>query len=250
MPPDAAHAAFQQGFHAALWEDVPPVGLTAPDPGEVARRFAVYRNNVHHSLAEALGAHFPVVRQLVGDAFFAALARVFIADTPPANPVLQEWGGGFPDFIDAFPPVAHLPWLGDVARLEFARGQACHAADAAPVGHDALAVADPERLRLGLHPSVGLFASPQPVVSIWNAHQPGANPAGPLAAGAEYALIGRQPDFSVIVAPLDPGTHAVLAALAAGTPLGDAATLADPTPALTLLLRHQLIIAAETGEPS
>jgi hypothetical protein len=36
------------------------------------------------------------------------------------------------------------------------------------------------------------------------------------------------------VAPVDAGTHAVLAALAAGQPLGRAAAQADPTAALTL----------------
>ena len=37
-------------------------------------------------------------------------------------------------------------------------------------------------------------------------------------------------------------THAVLTALRSGETLGAAATHADPTPALTLLLRHGLII--------
>ena len=240
MPPEPSHAATQAAIHAALWRVDAPEGLTAPAPEEIPRRFAVYRNNVRHSLGRALAARFPVVEALVGAEFFTAMAGVFMTKAPPASPVLQAWGAALPGFIDAFPPVAHLPWLGDVARLEWARGVAVHAADAAPASADALALPEPEALRPVLHPSVALWQSSYPALSIWQAHQPGADGSA-LSTGPEYALIGRQPDFAVVVVPVDVGTHAVLTALAAGAPLGHAATHADPTAALTLLLRHGLI---------
>jgi len=247
MPPEP-HAAVESAFHAALWQAAPPPGLAAPEPGEVARRFAVYRNNVHHGLTRALAARFPVVEQLVGAEFFTAMARVFIAAFPPRDPVLLAWGAEFPGFLDGFPPVGHLRWLPDVARLELARGRAYHAADAATVAPEALAAADPERLRLVLHPSVELFASPHPAVRIWQAHQPDAVPGAPPGAGPDRALIARRQDFAVIVEPLDPGTEGVLAALAGGAPLGLAAAQTDPTAALTLLVRHGLIAAFDTGD--
>lgn len=237
----------QTAFHAALWRPDPPGGLTAPAPDELPRRFAVYRNNVRHSLTRALAARFPVVEALVGPRFFTAMAGVFMAEAPPESPVLQAWGQAFPGFLDRFPPVAHLRWLGDVARVEWARGQAVHAADAAPALPDLLAVSDPERLRLRLHPSVVLCRSDHPAVSIWRAHQPGAA-RGPLPPGPEHALIGRQPDFTVVLVPVDAGTHAVLGTLARGGTLGRAAAQADPTAALTLLLRHGLITANLTGD--
>lgn len=156
--------------------------------------------------------------------------------------MLLHWGADFAAFLAQFPPVAHLPYLPDVARLEYARGQATHAADAAPVAPDALSTSTPEALRLMLHPSVTLFASPLPAVQIWRAHQPNA-PRAPFTAGPDHAVIARRPDFSVVVEPLDAGSHAVLAAMHSGETLGAAATHADPTPALTLLLRHGLITA-------
>ncbi|NNU81800.1 DUF2063 domain-containing protein [Halovulum dunhuangense] len=247
MRPDPAHAKGEQAFHAALWSGEAPAGLTAPDRAEVARRFAVYRNNVQHGLSRALAARFPVIEALLGGEFFTAMARVFIGDSPPRDPVLLTWGDGFPGFLDRFPPVAHLPYLGEVATLELARGRAYHAADAPPVPPGALAVPEPETLRLALHPSVALPAFRHPAVRIWQAHQPGAGPA-PIAPGPDHALIARAPDLSVIVAPLAPDTHAVLTALAAGAPLGDAAAHGDPTPALTLLLRHGLITGTTHGD--
>jgi hypothetical protein len=247
MPPEPAHAAQQAAIARALWQPAPPEGLTAPDPDEIGRRFAVYRNNVRHSLIRALAAHVPVVEALVGRAFFAAMAQVYIPADLPRGPVLHEWGGGLPDFLDRFPPLAHLPWIGDVARLELARTRAAHAADATPLAPAALAGPDPATLRLALHLSVTLFRSDHPVVSIWAAHQPGAA-RGPLPPGPEHALIARQPDFAVLVAPLDPGTHAVLHALAAGAPLALAAAHSDPTQALTMLLRHGLIVDILSGD--
>lgn len=235
MSPPNDHAARQADFHAALWQPRPPGGL---DP----RRFAVYRNNVQHGLTRALAARFPVIETLLGAAFFAQTARVFAAAHPPQSPVLLDWGAAFAAFLDGFPPVAHLPYLADVARLEWARGRAYHAADSVCADPAALAVADPSSLRLALAPSVRSWSSRWPALSIWQRNQPGA-PDGPLPGGPEYALIARTPGFSVVVEPLDSGAHACLDRLASGAPLGVAARGTDPTPLLALLFRHQLIAA-------
>jgi hypothetical protein len=248
MPPDPAHVALQAQFHAGLWGGPVPDGVTAPAEAEAARRFNVYRNNVRHGLSRALAARFPVIEQLVGGDFFTAMAGVFAAQHPPETPVLLAWGEAFPAFLTAFPPVAHLPWLACVARIELARGRAYHAADADPADPAALAVADPAGLRLTLHPSVALYTSPFPAVAIWQAHQPGVVQGAPLPPGPSHALIARAPGFHVVVEPVDPATHAVLTALAGGAPLGHAAGQTDPTPALTLLLRHGLITAITTGD--
>ena len=229
------HATLQARFHAALWQTEPPEGL---DP----RRFAVYRNNVQHGLSRALATRFPVIERLVGAEFFARMARVFAAAHPPATPVLLAWGKDFAAFLETFPPLAGLPYLPDVARLEWARGRAYHAADA-PVANPArLGHGDPARLRLTLAPSVRAWASRWPALSIWRQNQPGAV-AAPLGQAPEQALVARTPAFSVIVEPLTPDGHATLAALLAGHPLGQATMGTDPTPLLTLLLRHGLITA-------
>src|SRR3546814_8116855 len=67
-----------------------PKGLVGPDGEPSARRFAVYRNNVFVGLTDALRAGFPCIVRLVGDDFFAAMARVFAAATPPSSPVLRS----------------------------------------------------------------------------------------------------------------------------------------------------------------
>ena len=240
MPPD--HPGMQARIHAALWSPLTPEGLGAAEG--LDRRFAVYRNNVQYGLSRALAQRFPVVERLVGAEFFAAMARVFAAAHPPETPVLLDWGEGFAGFLAGFAPVQHLAYLPDVARLEWVRGLAYHAADAVAADPALLGAAAPERLRLGLAPSVQAFRAGHPAVSLWRLNQPGAQPFV-LPKGPEYALIARTPGFAVVVEPLDAARHAVLVALLEGVPLAEAAS-ADPTPLLALLIRHHLI--AEIGE--
>lgn len=57
--------------NALLAPDAPcPAGLFSSNGADPASRFAVYRNNVHSSLINALAAGYPVTLQLVGEAFF------------------------------------------------------------------------------------------------------------------------------------------------------------------------------------
>ena len=86
MRHDLSHAETEAAFNAALWGPEPPAGITAPEQSEVAQRFKVYRNNVRHSLTRALAARFPVIEQLVGAAFFTAMARVFFRLSAPVRP--------------------------------------------------------------------------------------------------------------------------------------------------------------------
>lgn len=247
MPMSPDHPAMEARFQAALWSTDTPRGLA--DADALDRRFAVYRNNVQHGLSSALATKFPVIERLVGAEFFMAMARVFAAQHPPESPILHEWGGAFPAFLETFPPVAKLPYLADVGRLELARGRAYHAADAPIADPAALAVANPSTLCLTLAPSVIAFASRFPAVTLWLHNQPGVDPSGDLPNEPEFALICRTPGFDVPVLPLDAAQHGILLALCQGQPLGEAAQGHDPTPLLTLLLSYSLITAIQGDTP-
>jgi hypothetical protein len=241
------HAAFAAAFRQGLSQGQLPPGLTAEAPDEAVRRFGVYRNNVMHGLIEALRARFPAVERLVGAEFFAAMAPVFIAAHPPHSPVMQLYGGAFPAFLESFPPLAGLPYLGDVARIELARGRAYHAADAAAIDPAALASApDPAALRLGLHPSVHILSLAHPAGRIWAAQQPDGPPAPkPEEWSPDQVMIARQ-GWEVPVRQLSPQEASFLVALQAGEPLGAALPEGfDPAPLLGHLLAADLIITCE-----
>jgi hypothetical protein len=245
------HPDFLAAFAGALRGGPLPAGLTARATDEVERRFAVYRNNVTVSLTEALAARFPAIQRLVGPEFFAALARAYLQTDRPGSPVLAEWGDGFADFLAGFPPTAGLPYLPDVARIEYARGRAFHAADARPVDPARLAAADPDRLRLALHPSVILLRLATPAVSIWLRNQPGGDTL-PIPPGPETALILRDASYAVHVRAVGPGDAAMTRALLDGDTLAMAASRAavaepghDPQPLLVDLMRVGAIIQPE-----
>ncbi len=212
-----SQAETETGFVAALFDTAAPEGLGP----EADLRFAVYRNNVQHGLSRALAQRFEVIETLLGEESFLALARIFIAAEPPASPLLFEWGVGLADFLDGMPALADHPYLGDVARLEWARGLAWQAADAEPVSSDDLfrAAATPEKLRLRFHPSLQVLATRYAAFSIWAAHQAGGTLAGLDPMRAETTLILRDPADRIVTEPLDRGDAAMLGALMRGETL-------------------------------
>ena len=218
-------------FAAAVVNPEPgvPAGITSWTSPRPLRRFAVYRNNVRAALAEALAVRYPVVRRLVGEAFFRAMAREFVVANLPASPVLIHYGGPFPAFIARYPGADGVPYLADVARLESAYWQAYHAADAVPLSVEAFAAIDGERLagaRFILIPSASILRSRYPFVSIWRTNTEDED-VRPVDLGEwEDALVAR-PDLVVDVRHLPPGAATFLRALQAGETLATAMTQAS-----------------------
>ncbi|HYP58719.1 MAG TPA: DNA-binding domain-containing protein [Beijerinckia sp.] len=201
-----------------------PMGLVSQNSHGLEQRFAVYRNNVAIGLIEALEARFPVVRRLVGEEFFTAMARVFVQAHPPRSPLLMIYGDSFPQFIAGFGPAAELIYLADIARLEAARTRAYHAADAQAFDPSALAGMSDEALqtvRFMLHPAVEIISSAHPIVTIW-AMNSDEKALGPIKDWrGEDALISR-PGLDVEVHCLPEGAAVFLQSLASGLPLGEA----------------------------
>ena len=194
-----------------------------------AARLRVYRHHVFHSLGVALAATFSTVEAVVGEAFFRNMARAFVAATPPVQPVLAEYGGAFPNFIDTYAPAGALPYLGDVARLDWALNLAFQAPANARLGAADLATVPVEQLpamSLDLAPGTTLVRSAYPIDRIWTAAQPGASAdTVDLAAGGATLLVLRRPDDAGFVA-LERGEAAFLAALAGRHSLEAAADVA------------------------
>lgn len=224
-----SHAATEAAFAAAILDPAlpPPAGLTTTRGAPDEKRFAVYRNNVAVGLRKALATRFRVVERLVGEEFFALMARAYIAGARPASPLLFAYGDDFADFIDGFTPAAALPYLADVARIEAAVTRAYHAGDVAPLAVAQLAALPPERLaetRLAPHPAATLVRSRFAVGSIWQAHQ--HETVEPVSAAGGEAVLVVRPGLEVGVQILPARDVGFAAALLAGQALGDAAAQA------------------------
>ncbi|MDM7945574.1 MAG: DNA-binding domain-containing protein [Oceanibaculum nanhaiense] len=196
MPEANMLEAQQAGFAAALRrQDAPPAGLVGDPQGRhpLTRRFAVYLNNVHHGLTQTLADAFPVVRRLVGEEFFFAMARLYGTENLPRTRGLTHYGDRFPAFLYRFPPARTLPYLADVARLERAALEVLHAADApAATPEQLLALGESlAETPLPLNPAVRLVASRHPVLAIHAANSGDATGDGEIADRPQSVLIYR-----------------------------------------------------------
>lgn len=230
------------------------VAHLAGEPGLALRRLAIYRRAIEASRCGALRAAHPVVARLVGDAFFDEAARRFAASSPPREADLNRYGAGLAAFLAAYAPAAALPWLADVARLEWAWHESLMAADAPPADFTALAGVAGEAqpaLRFTLHPAVRLVRSAWPVLAIWEANQEGRDGTVTRDEGADDVLVWRQ-GARVRMDLLRAPEAGFLEAIMAGVSLGEAADRAghrDFAPALARLASLGLIVAFHAGDP-
>ncbi|QWW71355.1 DUF2063 domain-containing protein [Rhizobium sp. WYJ-E13] len=172
-----------------------PVGLVGPDGLPSQRRFNVYRNNVVAGLTSTLRDAYPAVARIVGDEFFAAMARIYVAVRPPRSPIMLDYGATFPEFIGTFEPAGSVPYLADVARIERAWVEAYHSPDVEPLDPEVfthIAAEDLPNVRVILHPSCRLVRSTFPAVSIWQMNV-SEGPVGEISLrqGGENAFIIR-----------------------------------------------------------
>ena len=240
----------QTAFTQALLnpEAVIPDGLIDPEGRPAGKRFNVYRNNVIVSLMDAMETAFPVIQKLIGTENFRNLSGLYVRQHPPQTPMLMFYGDAFPAFLEGFEPLAHVPYLGDVARLELARRSAYHAADGVAVAGDALGSIDPDALMevtFDLSPALRIITSPYPIVSIWHFNMTEGAEKPP--AVAQTALITR-PELDLAMQTITADQAAFLQALSNGKALGDAFEAAtqisdgfDLSAALVLMLQSELI---------
>jgi hypothetical protein len=185
-------------------------------------RLRIYRHHVRHSLTTALAATFPTVQALVGESFFAGMARGYIEANMPQQPVLSEYGAGLADFIADFEPARGLPYLADTARLDWAMNVAFHTDPGPALDAAALTAVPTEQLpslNLRLVQGATLIQSDFPLDRIWRASQPEApDEKVDLATGGATLLVQGAGFVS-----LGPGDAAFLAQLDGATTLEQAA---------------------------
>ncbi|MGB9992621.1 MNIO family bufferin maturase [Massilia sp. SM-13] len=239
--PTAFPLAAAQGRMAAALFERELAGAAAPlfvgEQEAVCQRLALYRGNLGASWTKVLAASYPVLQQLVGEEYFAALARAYGRAWPSQSGNLDDFGGHFPEFLDSHAAAAQYPYLPDMARLERALGrgaagggQRLEAAQLQGLAPEAL-----DSMRLRLAHGVELFHSCWQVVPVWHAHRPEAElllPDDP--AGASFAAIVRRAGAAWPL-PLEAASFAALSALQDGATLGgalggalDAALACDP----------------------
>ncbi len=172
-----------------------------------ASGLAVYRSNAYGNWAQALAGAYPIVRKIVGGEFFQSLAREYARSHPSVSGDLNEYGEHLPEFVAAFEDTQDLPYLPDVARMEWLAHRAYYAQDAEPFSLQGLG----ESSRLALTPPCALLTSDWPLARIWTIHQDDyeGEIAVDLTAGPDPILVHR-PRWRAQVRSLSPGDYRFL----------------------------------------
>lgn len=197
---------------------------------------------------ELLAARFPVIRRLVGEASFRAVADRFVRGVPPIIPIPAAYGDGFPRFLREQGPTPSIEYVADIAELEMARAKARDAPDVRPLGAEALSSFTGRRLmgrRILLHPSLHLVRSRFPIVTIWENNQSDGESGMIERWSAEAALVAR-PFFEVEVRRLLPGGYDFLRALSEGQTVAMARQVAiAASPGFQLVANIELLVDAK-----
>lgn len=220
---------FQSLFRRSLFEDKDAfvARFIQTKGSDATTRFDIHRNNFRISLVEVIRAAFPAVNYFAGEDNFSYAAGRFLEAYPPRIPRLSAYGDQFSKFLENFTPAQSMPWLIDLAKLEWACQESLFAADADPLRIENIAqLKDAAPIRLMVVPSLRVVASSYPVLSLWEQAQmeqtlalQGSSPN--LAKSGETALLVR-PHNDVEFHRLQPGEAALITAIREGQDLAEA----------------------------
>ncbi|OMH25855.1 DNA-binding domain-containing protein [Motiliproteus sp. MSK22-1] len=158
------------GSNLRLSAELKSLEISGPFPAE--QLLQLYRNNFYISLCDYLEACFPTVSALVGEEFFRQLSKKFIQQTPLTEAPLAHYGTGFSSFISTYTPTAELPYLAEMATLEWYLENAKTSFHTELFPFKALAElaeAQQSDIRFLLTPGVSIIDAQSPVFSIWKA---------------------------------------------------------------------------------
>lgn len=134
-------------------------------------RLEIYRNNVLGNFDTALELTYEVIKKLVGDQYFESLSKKYHQKYRSKSGNLDDYGNYFHRLISSLKKEHQLPYLSDIAKLEWRYHLAYFAANTTPLDTKKLQQVPEENfseLIFKLHPSCHLFSSQYPVFTIWN----------------------------------------------------------------------------------
>ncbi|MDF3054477.1 MAG: hypothetical protein K0Q74_384 [Gammaproteobacteria bacterium] len=194
---------------------------------------SIYKNSLITTLLNSMRDTYDICVRLTGDDFFNAMAKIYMAQTPSYNENIDHYGETFSEFIADFPHAKELPYLSDVARLEWAWHKALHAKNIEPFNPETLiqlSEEDHPRIVFHLPPSMTLIASDYPINDIWRVNQKEyeEEPAVSLDKGGVKLLVWRQ-KMDTRIEILEENEWALLCALEQGLSMGELDDALDET---------------------
>jgi hypothetical protein len=145
--------------------------IRVPDGADPGTRFAVHRDGYPARIASSLAEAFPAVANILGEGSLAKLTDRFIRDGGSLERNLNRVGRSLPTFLESDSLTRELPFLPDLAALEWAVFECFHRAtggdfDASSVG--AFSPDDWARARIVFRPGTAVVRSEWPIRELWN----------------------------------------------------------------------------------
>jgi len=214
-------------------------------------RLTIYAGGYLERTREALADVYEAVEHVLGPRRFTELARAYASRYASHDYNLSLRGRHLPEFLAQHTPSRDLPFLPDLARLEWLICLAFHAFDEPPSFGPAqdgarvtgLSLDEWDRAHFAFQPSVGCVASAWPIRDVWEARaRPVADVNIDLVNRPQRVLVFRR-DTHVVCELLDEGPHRVLEALLSGRTLGDvcrelAEEAREPSPEISAWFSH------------
>jgi hypothetical protein len=159
-----------------LHQPVDLAELNITGPFSAQQLMNLYRNNFYISITEYLEACFPSVKALVGDEFFSQLAKAFIIKEPLGSANIELYGEKFARFIQQCEQTQPLPYLNDVAHLDWVLDRAKSVVEYKDFPFAQLQQVASQaqlKIRFQLQPSTVLISAGCPLLKIWKGIQSG-----------------------------------------------------------------------------
>ena len=199
-----------------------------------AERIDIYVQLYYARLFDVLRGDFPRVATVLGCERFDDVVRAYLARHPSTNPSLRHLGRHFATFLTTRAEAASLPFLSDLARLEWARVEVFDAPDAEPLRLEHLQGIAPDEwpeLRFHLIPALQVVQSDWPVPEIWAAAEKKTPAPTCIQRGKTTVRVWRD-GFAVYHAKMDESEQVALDGMQAGESFAVAcATLESLLPA-------------------
>ncbi len=221
-------AEIEHEFRALVGPDADPsqakdIPLN-PQAGTLGiERISVYANGYYARLMEALTEVYAAVKHVLGEKIFNDLAHAYAGRYPSREYNLSLTGRFFPEFLKDPRIAEEMPFLSDLAELEWRVSCAFHAYDGKPLDPSGLSNLDPgdwEEIKIIFQPSVSVMHSAWPVFDIWKVrHEPVENIKIDMTNRPQDVLIFRR-GFEAHCMLLEWARFRMLEGLLAGKTLG------------------------------
>jgi hypothetical protein len=162
-------------------------------------RVRVYADAYFIRLRDVLREDFPTVARILGAERFERVAQEYVRAFPSEHPSVRHLGRSMAEFLEGRSDVP--PYLGALARFEWAMIDVFDAADAHPITADSLREIGADRwpaLRFAPIPALRVIHSGWPVHKLWSDDEPCE-----ISAADTSLRIWRGPDYLVRHAVMD-----------------------------------------------